>query len=121
MPTAKKTAEKTAKPSGRNGNVLPVGAHAANSGGKKGRSGRPTLAFKNFLAQLRDDPKVRTALHKTLKDNASRHYAAALKVIVDYDDQLPANRLTPEERAAKIAEIERRALARKQYAESVAP
>ncbi len=29
-----------AKPSPRNGNRLPVGAHRANTGGKKGRSGR---------------------------------------------------------------------------------
>lgn len=38
--TAKKTANKTAKPSPRSGVSLPVGAHPGNTGGKKGRSGR---------------------------------------------------------------------------------
>ena len=32
--------DRRAKPSPRNGNRLPVGAHRANTGGKKGRSGR---------------------------------------------------------------------------------
>ncbi len=32
--------DRRAKPSPRNGNRLPIGAHRANTGGKKGRSGR---------------------------------------------------------------------------------
>ena len=48
-PAKKKTADKSAKlapPSPRNGNQLPVGAHPGNTGGKKGRSGRPANKFR---------------------------------------------------------------------------
>ena len=45
MGNTNKTAIKTAKPSGRNGNVLPVGNHPGNTGGKKGRSGPKTIDF----------------------------------------------------------------------------
>jgi hypothetical protein len=87
-----------------NGAATPSGAHPRNTGGKKGRSGRPPVAFKHFLAQLRQDPKVQRQLQLALLDRESRHYAAALKVLTDYDDQLPAN-LTPEERAVRIEQF----------------
>jgi hypothetical protein len=58
MSTPRKTANKTAKtpaptklakPSPRSGVALPLGAHAKNTGGKPGRSGRPVQAFRDAL------------------------------------------------------------------------
>lgn len=86
---------------GQHGGKLRRGGTPGNSGGKKGRSGRPPMAFKKFLAQMRQDPSVQFELERALKDREGRAYAAALKVLTDYDDDLPAN-LSPEERAAKI-------------------
>jgi len=88
----------------RSGAVVPTGAHAKNTGGKKGRSGRPPQAFKHFVAALRQDPKIQRQLELCLLDRESRHYSAALKVLTDYDDELPAN-LTPDERQARIAAL----------------
>ena len=100
-----KTGKKTGTMrSPRSGAEVPTGAHPKNTGGKKGRSGRPPIAFKMFLSQLRQDPKVQRQLQLTLLDRHARHYTAALKVLTDYDDQMPAN-LTPEERAARIEQF----------------
>lgn len=64
------------------------------------------MAFKKFLAELRQDPKVQHELARTLKDRNAKHYAAALRVLVDYDDDLPANaQLSPEERAARVQQL----------------
>lgn len=84
-----KTANKTAKPSPRSGVALPLGAHPGNTGGKKGRSGRPAAAFKNFLAQLRDNPKLHQALEDAVTDPNSKGFASALKVLTDYDRERP--------------------------------
>lgn len=97
---------KTAPPSPLNGVSLPVGAHPGNTGGKRGRSGRTPNAFKRFLAELRQNPDVQRQLELTLKDRNSKHYAAALRVLVEYDDDLPANaQLSAEERAARVAQL----------------
>jgi len=53
-----KTANKTAKPSGRNGNRLPLGNHAGNTGGKKGRSGRKPWAFRDEMRRALEDGKA---------------------------------------------------------------
>jgi hypothetical protein len=113
MPRAKpaaapdeKTAKKTAKASPVNGVRLPVGAHPGNTGGKKGRSGRPPMEFRKFLADLRRDPAVQRQIELTLRDRNAKHYAAALRVLVEYDEQLPANvQLSPEERALRVARL----------------
>ena len=55
---SEKTANKFAKPSPRNGNALPVGAHEGNTGGKKGRSGRKTNEFRAAAVALRDERAV---------------------------------------------------------------
>ena len=89
---SEKTAIKFAKPSGRNGNVLPVGAHPGNTGGKKGRSGRKPNAFKDFLAQLRADPLARVALETAARDATSRNFSSAWKLAADYDDDKPAEK-----------------------------
>lgn len=46
-----KTAKKTAKPSPRSGVAFPLGAHAGNTGGKKGRSGRPREEIRALLLE----------------------------------------------------------------------
>lgn len=122
MPTPPdKTAGKTGTPSPLTGYALPVGAHPGNTGGKKGRSGRPPQPFKKFLAELRQNPKVQGELARTLKDRNAKHYAAALRVLVDYDDELPANaQLSAEERAARVAQLLERARERAEAAEAEA-
>lgn len=92
-PAGDKTAEKYAKPSGRNGNRLPLGAHPGNTGGKKGRSGRKPNEFKDFLAKARQNPKVQKALLTALKDPESRGFSSALKVLTDYDEQKPGQKV----------------------------
>lgn len=83
--------------------------------GNKGGTGRPPLAFKNFIAQLRENPSVQKELEDTLLDKDSKHYAAALRVIVDYDEELPAN-LTAEQRKARVIELLREADRRRKRA-----
>ena len=54
---------KRAKPSPRNGNRLPIGAHRANTGGKKGRSGR----IPNAIRVECQDTVLSTALPKMIR------------------------------------------------------
>lgn len=89
---AAKTANKTAR-SPRNGAEIPLGAHPGNTGGKKGRSGRPKAKFKAFLAKLRDDPEFQQAIEDAATDPSSRGFSAALKLVTDYDDEKPAQRV----------------------------
>lgn len=94
--TPRKTANKaakTGKPSGRNGNVLPVGNHPGNTGGKKGRSGRKPDAFSNMLAKLRQSPALAKSLKKAIADPESRAFPSALKVLTDYDTERPTKKL----------------------------
>lgn len=67
-----------------NGATLPAG-NPGNSGGKKGRSGRPPGEFRDFLHRVRQDPKVRTAFRKAAQDPDSRGFAAVLRILVEYD------------------------------------
>ncbi len=87
-----KTANQTAKPSPRNGNVLPLGAHPGNTGGKKGRSGPKPGPFKAMLAKLRESPELAKSLKSAVEDCESRAFPAALKLLTDYDDEKPAQR-----------------------------
>jgi hypothetical protein len=103
---------------GPRGGKIRTGGNPGNSGGKKGRSGRPPMRFKSFLAEMRQDPLVHAELQETLRDRESRHYPAALKVLTDYDDELPAN-MTPEERVARLQEFMR--LAERRRAEGQKP
>lgn len=89
----KKTAKKTAKPSPRNGNVLPLGNHPGNTGGKPGRSGRPRLEWKDAFAELRKDPDVQSAIERAAKDEKSRGFRSALAVLERYDPDRPALKL----------------------------
>lgn len=87
-----KTATKTARPSPRSGVRLPLGAHPGNTGGKKGRSGRKPEAFTNFLARLRQDPRLHQAIEAAAMDATSAGFKSALKVLTDYDDAKPAEK-----------------------------
>lgn len=74
----KKTAKKTAT-SPRNGAVIPLGAHAGNTGGKKGRSGRKPLAFVAECDRLADSavlPKVEAYLAKGRPDDPAWRWCA---------------------------------------------
>lgn len=63
---------------------LPTGAHPGNSGGKKGRSGRPPELFRQWARALYDDPKVRREIERVLRDSTSRHYAAVHRALLPY-------------------------------------
>jgi len=86
------SAIKTAKPSPRSGVALPLGAHAKNTGGKKGRSGRPPNDLRAFLAALRSDPDVQKAFREALLDCNSRGFGAALRILTQYDNDKPAEK-----------------------------
>lgn len=85
--TGKKTGTTMRSP--RSGAVVATGAHAANTGGKKGRSGRPPNEFRDFLSRLRDDPAARLALEAAAKDATHPNFRAAWKIITDYDSDGP--------------------------------
>jgi hypothetical protein len=62
-----KTAVKTAV-SPLSGGRIPLGAHPGNTGGKKGRSGRPPNWLKNFCDGQLANPKCKAAVRKILSD-----------------------------------------------------
>ena len=86
-----KTAAKYAI-SPRSGARIPLGNHPGNTGGKKGRSGRPPAAFKDFLAKLRKDPLALEALERAARDEASKGFSAVWKMAAEYDTEKPAER-----------------------------
>jgi hypothetical protein len=87
-------------------------------GGPQPGSGRPPNAFKDFLRKMRENPKVQQHLQDTLEGGGNKSaYAAALKLIADYDPELPSN-LTPEERKARVLELVREGARRKKAAEA---
>lgn len=87
---------------GLNGGTLNVG-NPGNAGG-----GRPTKAFRNFLADLRSDPDAQAAIAEAARNSASRNFKAAWDVITDYDDEKPAKKLDVD---LPAAERERRVMA----------
>lgn len=107
---AKTTAKSSAIPKipQPHGGALNAGGTPGNAGG-----GRPKKAFKQFLAELREDPDAQTALANAAKDMGSRGaFSAAWGVITDYDEERPGKKhehrfpdLTPEQRTNRVAEI----------------
>lgn len=90
MPTPDtKTAIKTAKPSGRNGNVLPLGAHPGNTGGKKGRSGKKPDDFIQWCKDLAADPEARRAWEAKAKEGDHK----ILDLIAKYGHGLPTQKV----------------------------
>lgn len=79
----KKTALKIAlaPPSPNGGARLPLGAHPGNTGGKKGRSGRPPNAFKAFCRELASSPEYQEAIKRAATDDKHDNFAAAAKLV----------------------------------------
>lgn len=69
------------------GGALLKGGQPGNKGG-----GREPSVFKDFLKRLRQDPAFQDTLERAAKDEKVKGYAAALKVITDYDDDKPAEK-----------------------------
>lgn len=61
-------------------------------GGPQPGSGRPPKAFKSFLAELRDDPRVHDALETAATDPKAKNFKAALDVLTEYDEARPKDR-----------------------------
>jgi hypothetical protein len=59
--------------------VLPVGAHPGNTGGKKGRSGRPPDAFRDLCRRLASSDEVFDAVKRILADADHPAFMRALK------------------------------------------
>lgn len=81
--SVRKTAKKTAKPSGRNGNVLPVGDHPGNTGGKKGRSGRKPNWLKEWCDKLLFDPRCKRQVAKILHDKDHPAFKSMWTAVAD--------------------------------------
>ena len=75
-----------------NGAEIPLGAHPRNTGGKKGRSGRPPSAIRercvgsfeervSILEEIIDDPKSRAADRIRAMDLLGKYGLGALKEI----------------------------------------
>ncbi|MEX1187510.1 MAG: hypothetical protein WEA80_13065 [Gemmatimonadaceae bacterium] len=73
-----------------------------------------------FVSQLRQNPKVHEALEEAATDSNSRHFKAALDVIVRYDTDAPENDplpvLTKEQLTERIVNILRVAAKRRKAA-----
>jgi hypothetical protein len=85
-----------------------------NSGGKKGRSGRPPKAWKVFCRELIEDAAVQQAV----RTRAEMGDPQILKLVAEHGDGLPeqpitVTTLTEAERAARVAELLKRAEARR--------
>jgi hypothetical protein len=115
----KRPARKTTAKSAEVPKVPQPHGGALNAGGTPGNKGggRPPKAFKNFLAELRNDPDAQDALARAAKDPALGSFGAAWKLASEYDDDKPAKKievveaLTTAERAEKVRKILERAKA----------
>ncbi len=81
--TAKKTAATTAR-SPINGAEIPLGAHPANTGGKKGRSGRKPMAFRVFCADILDDPETQERIRAAAQDPTTPGWVGLIKLLASY-------------------------------------
>ncbi len=92
--TANKTAssEQRSRPSPRSGQTLPLGNHPGNTGGKRGRSGRPPSPIRircqgsfaervPVLEEIIDDPKSRAADRIRAMDLLGKYGLGALKEV----------------------------------------
>lgn len=80
---SKKTAIKTVR-SPRSGAEIPVGAHAKNTGGKKGRSGRKPDAWKSRLREIVSSDVVLDELEQVLADSRHPAYVGAIKYATEH-------------------------------------
>lgn len=65
------------------------GGNPGNSGGKKGRSGPPTKAFKEFCSAVASEATFQQTLAKVANDPTGKDYAAAVKLVLAYAEGLP--------------------------------
>jgi hypothetical protein len=77
-----KTAVKTAV-SPLSGGRIPLGAHPGNTGGKKGRSGRPPNWLREFCDNLLASPKCKAAVRAILSDANHPAFATMWKAAGD--------------------------------------
>lgn len=84
-----KTAGKTGKPSPLSGHALPVGAHPGNTGGKKGRSGRKPLEFKQMCRALASSRDVETTAKTILASVDHPQWASTFKALAAYGYGVP--------------------------------
>jgi hypothetical protein len=99
-------------------NLIPFGPGPDPRRGKgppKGQGGRPPKPFKNFLAEMRQNPAVQQAFEKAATDAEHKHFAAAMKLLADYDEEAPAN-LTAEERKSRVLALLKEAETRRKQA-----
>lgn len=75
-----------------NGAALPDRT-GKKGGGKKGRSGRPTLAFAAFVARLRDSEKFQQAVERIAHDEEARNWGHVARLVAQYDPDLPERKL----------------------------
>ncbi len=120
--STRKTANKTARASPRSGVALPLGAHAGNTGGKKGRSGRPRDEIRAMLldgaeaaiprhrAQLEsDDPTlIRSAAEAFLRYGVGRPEAISVEEVrerVAKTVDLMRKRVPPDQMESMLPEL----------------
>lgn len=101
----RKPPKKTAKPSGRNGNVLPVGAHPGNTGGKSGRSGRKPDEFKAICRALATRTETIAVVAAILTDGSHPRFMAALKWASENGYGRPIQRLDVASRGVTLEEL----------------
>lgn len=66
-----------------NGATTPVGAHPGNTGGKKGRSGRPPNWLKDWCDELLSKPQSKAQVQAVLADSTHTAYASMWKAVAD--------------------------------------
>lgn len=97
MANADKTAPKTAltlvddaspirlaPPSPFSGHRLPLGNHAGNTGGKKGRSGRKPAEWTILCQDLATNPSQIRRMKRILKDPNHKHFHQMQKLVTEY-------------------------------------
>ena len=83
--TGPKTASKTARPPSKGGAVLPLGAHAGNTGGKPGRSGRRPLDVTTAARHIVDRHKLlEEAARIATRGEKDTDRLAAIRLIFSY-------------------------------------
>ena len=100
-----KTAVKTGKPSPRSGHALPVGAHPGNTGGKKGRSGRKPLEFKQMCRALASSRDVETTAKAILADAEHPQWAGTFKAVAAYGYGVPKQHVKVDGKMAVVGVI----------------
>ncbi len=81
--TAIKTPELQA-PSPLTGKQLPAGAHAGNSGGKPGRSGRKPAEYHQFLRDALSSDKAKQQIEEVLEDKNHPAFASLVGKIIPH-------------------------------------